>query len=551
MNKAILLTLALLASPALADRALILGAPDGGRGLFSSKAPDLAAAFEAAGFTVVGGAPATAELMRQGLDRFLQGVDGERRLVIHLAGSFVRSQRESWLLADDSRTPSLATVAGQGIALSTILEIAARVPGQSIVLIGTKDAPEEVGAGLIPGLGALDIPQGVTVIRGRSAEIGAFAQGRLMERGRSLSELLSGASSVTGEGFVSPATIWLPEGEATAQGEASKGPIAGAAEVERAVWESAAEADTKEAYLGYLQRYPLGQHADEARKAVAAIDAEPFRDERKAEEALALSREERRQIQRHLTVLEYDPHGIDGIFGPGTRGAIKRFQAKAGFPETSYLTRQQIQRLSDQAEQRTAQLEAEAERRRLEQERADRAYWEVTGAAGDEAGLRVYLKKYPDGLYSEIAGEQLSIIEEEKRRQAQAQDRAAWDRAVNANTPAAYRNYLVAYPEGAFAEDAQARIDTLTEENSDGRKEAQDRENALGLPQFTKVLAERRLAQLGLEPGPTDGNFDNQTRRAIRRFQRDRELEVTGYLDEATVSRMLADAGISIIRGGD
>lgn len=119
---------------------------------------------------------------------------------------------------------------------------------------------------------------------------------------------------------------------------------------------------------------------------------------------------------------------------------------------------------------------------------------------------------------------------------------------MKGNTVASYRAYLVAYPEGAFAEEARAQIDKLTEEASPDRQEAEEREAALGLPQFTKVLVERRLAQLGLEPGPTDGQFDDQTRRAIRRFQRDRELEVTGYLDEATVSRMLSDAGIRIIR---
>ncbi|SIO15014.1 peptidoglycan-binding domain-containing protein [Vannielia litorea] len=548
MKRAILLVLALTAPPALADRALILGQPEGGRGIFGASPPDLAAAYEDAGFTVIGGSPATAQLMREGLARFLQGIEGERRLVIHLSGPIVHAGSDSWLLADDAERPNLASVAGQGLALSTVLEIAAAVPGQSVVLIGASAAPDQLGPGLAAGLGLLDVPQGVTVIRGRSAQVGAFAVGPLLEQGRSLAALVEGTEAVTGEGYLSDATIWRPEGETSEAPATDDAPVADAADVERAVWESAVDADSKEAYLGYLARYPLGQFAAQARKAIAEIEAEPYRAERKAEEALELSRDERRQIQRNLTVLDYRPRGIDGIFGPGTRGAIKAFQEKNGFPPSTYLTRQQITRLAEQAERRTAELEAEAERRRLEAERQDRAYWEVTGAAGDEAGLRVYLKKYPDGIYSQIAQEQLSIIEEDKRRQAAAQDRAAWDVAVQGNTVASYRAYLVAYPQGAFAEEARAQIDRLTEEASPDRQEAEAREEALGLPQFTRVLVERRLAQLGLEPGPTDGEFDQQTRRAIRRFQRDRELEVTGYLDEATVSRMLADAGVSIIR---
>ncbi|MFT6223098.1 MAG: peptidoglycan hydrolase-like protein with peptidoglycan-binding domain, partial [Paracoccaceae bacterium] len=43
-----------------------------------------------------------------------------------------------------------------------------------------------------------------------------------------------------------------------------------------------------------------------------------------------------------------------------------------------------------------------------------------------------------------------------------------------------------------------------------------------------------------------DGEFDRDTRKAIRRFQRDRELPVTGFMDEATVVRMLSDAGINL-----
>ncbi|MDF1873542.1 peptidoglycan-binding domain-containing protein [Vannielia sp.] len=542
MSRSLLFALALMVpGMAAADRALLIGSPDGG-GLFGGGAPELAEALEGAGFTVVGASPASAALMRGGLEEFLQGVAGERRLVIHLAGQFARSGSDTWLLSDSAGKVNLASVAGEGLALSTVLEIAAGVPGQAIVLIGTKGAPDGLGTGLQPGIGALEVPQGVTVITGASSDIGAFATGPMLKRGESLEALVKAGSRLSAEGYLSGATVWRPAGEEPAS--AVVGPLPGAEEAERAVWQAAEAEDSVTSYLGYLERYPLGSFAEEARQVIAEIEAEPYRSERKAEEALGLSRDDRRQIQRNLTLLNYAPKGIDGIFGPGTRGAIKRFQGKAGFPETSYLTPQQITRLTEQAERRSAELEAEAERRRLEQERLDRDYWDATGAQGDEAGLRVYLKKYPDGLYSEIAQDQLAVIADEKRREAQAQDRTAWDRAVNANSVAAFRNYLVAYPEGAFAEEAQARIETLTQAESPDRKEAEARETALGLTQLTRVLVERRLAQLGLEPGPTDGRFEASTRRAIRRFQRDRELGVTGYLDEATVARMLADAGL-------
>jgi peptidoglycan hydrolase-like protein with peptidoglycan-binding domain len=38
-----------------------------------------------------------------------------------------------------------------------------------------------------------------------------------------------------------------------------------------------------------------------------------------------------------------------------------------------------------------------------------------------------------------------------------------------------------------------------------------------------------------------DGEFNAQTRRAMRNYQRDRGLEVTGFLNESTLVRLLAD----------
>jgi peptidoglycan hydrolase-like protein with peptidoglycan-binding domain len=44
-----------------------------------------------------------------------------------------------------------------------------------------------------------------------------------------------------------------------------------------------------------------------------------------------------------------------------------------------------------------------------------------------------------------------------------------------------------------------------------------------------------------LKPGAVDGAFDEDTRRAIRRYQDARKLRVSGYLDQATVVRLMAD----------
>jgi peptidoglycan hydrolase-like protein with peptidoglycan-binding domain len=54
-------------------------------------------------------------------------------------------------------------------------------------------------------------------------------------------------------------------------------------------------------------------------------------------------------------------------------------------------------------------------------------------------------------------------------------------------------------------------------------------------------LIESRLAQLGYSPGQVDGRFDRDTRGAIGRYQSRYNLPATGYLDQGTLARLLAD----------
>ena len=51
-----------------------------------------------------------------------------------------------------------------------------------------------------------------------------------------------------------------------------------------------------------------------------------------------LSRGETKELQRRLTALGYSTQGVDGIVGPNTRGAIRRFQAVKGMVPDGYLS---------------------------------------------------------------------------------------------------------------------------------------------------------------------------------------------------------------------
>ncbi|MFC2966627.1 peptidoglycan-binding protein [Acidimangrovimonas pyrenivorans] len=542
--KAVVLAAFALSIPAAAlaeGRALIVGNSTYARTIDAAgagRAVQAAETLRRLGFSVVSSRDLDTAGLRQALSRLSASAEGAGRLAILLEGHFVHSGRASWFLGTEATGPDLATVGAMGVNLDTVLEIAGQAPGGALVLLGGDDSPLALGAGLAGGLGPLDIPQGVTVISGPIGPVADFASGDLGQPGQSLAALAAAHPELSAEGFLAPMVPFVP---APGTGEA----VAADTAAEAAAWQAAQASDTAEAVQAFLSDYPAGAHAEDARKLLAQMLSDPHRAERKTEEGLNLSRDQRAQIQRALSILDHDPNGIDGIFGPGTRAAIRDWQLAQGTTATGYLDAGQIARLNAQATRRAKQLQAEAEARRAAEERQDKAYWAQTGAKGDEAGLRSYLDRYPDGTYADVAQARLDKIEAGKHAAAARQDRAAWDRAASKDTVAAYRTYLRAFPKGAFADAAHARIRRLTQQqqNDAAERKAQAAEAALGLTPFSRRLVESRLAALNLDPGKVDGVFNLKTRRAIRRFQRANDLPVTGYLTQVALVRLLASAG--------
>jgi murein L,D-transpeptidase YcbB/YkuD len=158
-----------------------------------------------------------------------------------------------------------------------------------------------------------------------------------------------------------------------------------------------------------------------------------------------------------------------------------------------------------------------------------------------EEDYRLYLNRYPDGIFADIARDGIADYEAERRAELSGLERAAWDRAEADNSIEAYEDFLADYPDGAFAETANARIAELKEEARSEQLRAQfgATENAVARNSATRLLIEGRLSGLGLDPGTVDGDFDQATRRAIRRFQKARGLNVTGYIDQPTMVRLL------------
>ncbi|WP_377509263.1 peptidoglycan-binding domain-containing protein [Octadecabacter sp. R77987] len=537
------------------DAALVLGMERYEQLGRLSRGDDVVAAaqgLESLGFAVTALANGRADTTLAALAGFVDAAEDAERLVVVMSGRFVSDGSRTWLLTADAASPSLLSLGDRAVSVDSVLHILARAQGRAVLLIGAEadDGTEIDDTYLAAGIGTLDIPQGVSVLRAAPADAAAFLAEELSAPEADLAVLIAANPRVQAAGFV-PATWVLMPAEITVEPADPLGTPVVDTSAEDALWEGTIALDTVDAYRTYLRRFPDGQYTEIAETTIAEILAEPNRADRLAEEGLSLTREARREIQRDLTALDYNTRGVDGIFGPGSRSAIRNWQQQNGYPQTSYLTTEQISRLDAQAERRAAELAAEAERERLAQARLDRAFWDETGARGDEPGYRAYLGRYPEGQFAALARQRLAAIEGEREAATVALDRAAWDRALSTETVAGFQAYLAAYPEGAFKAEAEARIAALTapDEDTAAIDAARAQEEALGLPQIRAQLVELRLREMGLNPGAVDGEFDEDTRSALRAYQENAGLGVTGYLDQATAVQLLADSfGIRIER---
>lgn len=468
---------------------------------------------------------------------FFEALDGADRVVVLLAGHITSSERDSWLLAANADEPNMFTVGHMGLSIGALMDAAGQKPGRAIVMLATDGTPTQ-GYGLGAGLAGMDIPQGVTLVSGPMADLGPLLAKGFLDPENSIREAIAVSRHIKADGFLpvgmaftsSPAEIIAPD------------PLPAVDDADQTYWEATQSLGTVEALQDYVARYPHGQHAMQAKQMITTLLARPEVLAKTAEADLTLSRDQRRQIQRNLSILDFNPRGIDGLFGRGSRAAIGAWQQSRGIDGFGYLSGDQIVDLQAAADIRSQELEEEARKRQEEEDRKDTEYWRDTGRDGTEPSLRAYLKRYPDGLYSELAQVQVDQFDEARRAQAASVERDYWDSVEAAGTAAAYRQYLQEYPSGAFASTAQGRLDQLEGVIRDEEliRRARADESRVAGNAIARLLVEKKLQALGLKPGRVDGSFDEKTRRAVRKFQRARQIPATGYVTQQTIVQLLA-----------
>ena len=425
--------------------------------------------------------------MRRLLDRLAVDAPGAGRLVVGLSGRFVTDGRRTWLLpADAPAQPSLFTLEN-AVSIDSVLNVLAQAPGRAVLVLGVNASDTaQIDPYLRQGIGDLDIPQGVTVFSGPPNVADNIMVDAIAVQGRDVMQFVRNTRAVQIAGY-QPGSLVMQADPIEVAAPARAG------DPSLPFWEDAQAANTADAYRVFLLGHPNSQYAAEARRRLEQIENDPVLVAEQGESALNLNRDQRRAVQANLTLLDYDTRGVDGIFGQGTRRAIRNWQQINGFAQTSFLTTEQINRIDAQANRRQAEIDVADAAARADAERLDRAYWEETGARGTQAGYRAYLNRYPEGVFAE--------------------------RATNALTP----DPAPAPPPAA--DNGQARA----------------QENALNINPVMARLIESRLSQLGFDPGSVDGQFDAATRRAIGQYQADRSISATGFLTQATLARLLAD----------
>ena len=122
------------------------------------------------------------------------------------------------------------------------------------------------------------------------------------------------------------------------------------------------------------------------------------------EEGLGLDRAARRQIQQGLQAGGFDPGGADGLFGPRTRAAIRRWQQSRGGRATGYLDDAAVAALRSAAASRVEAASAAPAGSSAQ----ENLFWQSIMNSTSPAEFEAYLRRFPNGVFSELAAARLA-----------------------------------------------------------------------------------------------------------------------------------------------
>ena len=137
------------------------------------------------------------------------------------------------------------------------------------------------------------------------------------------------------------------------------------------------------------------------------------------EEGLNLAPASRRQIQQGLAAGGFDPGGADGLFGPRTRAAIRRWQSSRGARSTGYLDGPSAEALrtaggtgpavTADAASAPAPVPA-AQQPSPASSQVEVVFWQSIMNSTNPAEFEAYLSQFPNGVFRALAQARLAAL---------------------------------------------------------------------------------------------------------------------------------------------
>jgi len=197
------------------------------------------------------------------------------------------------------------------------------------------------------------------------------------------------------------------------------------------------------------------------------------------------------------------------------------------------------------------------------------AFWERISESTDPADFRRYLEMYPKGSFARIAelnvkaleklGEterrvkELEIAQKAGQEEALGLEELYWGTIRESDIVADFESYLRAFPAGAFADLAQARIEALSHAKeivdlTKASSASPSRLRAAAMRQYEKIptqFLQYGLVALGYPIPTISGTVDSDTRKSIRAYQASVGAAQTGKLTaQQSVDLLLAAATV-------
>ena len=126
------------------------------------------------------------------------------------------------------------------------------------------------------------------------------------------------------------------------------------------------------------------------------------------EEGLDLDAASRRQVQEGLQATGFDPGGADGMFGPRTRAALRRWQASRGDRATGYLDSAAAAVLRSVVAGPAAAVGPIAVPPLAATAEQETVFWQSIANSTNPAEFEAYLAQFPNGVFRALAEARLA-----------------------------------------------------------------------------------------------------------------------------------------------